>query len=100
MQPCAHIIPHFNMKSLKIPYNLIDAPPNSMMDSTASPKVKTMKGKGVGARSLAHSTSGVGGVLEIRDGTRKRDKQANYSLKPRPGLGGNHHLPPYSIFCA
>jgi len=31
------------------------------MDSTASPKVKTTKGEGVGARSLAHSTLGVEG---------------------------------------
>jgi len=31
------------------------------MDSTTSPKVKITKGKGVGVRSLAHSTSGVEG---------------------------------------
>jgi len=31
------------------------------MDSTGSPKVKTMEGKGVGARSLACSISGVKG---------------------------------------
>jgi len=31
------------------------------MDSTASPKVKTTKGKGVGARSLARSTLGAKG---------------------------------------
>jgi hypothetical protein len=28
-----------------------DAPPSSLMDSTTSPKLKTTKGKGVGARS-------------------------------------------------
>jgi len=38
-----------------------DTPPSSLMDSTANPKVKTTKGEGVGARSLAHSTSGVEG---------------------------------------
>jgi len=38
-----------------------NAPPTSLMDSTLSPKVKTMKGKRVGARSLAHTTSGVEG---------------------------------------
>jgi len=32
-----------------------------LMDSTTSPKVKTMEGKGVGARSLARNTSGVEG---------------------------------------
>jgi len=37
-----------------------DAPPSSLMDSTASPKVKTTKG-GVGARSLTRSTLGVEG---------------------------------------
>jgi hypothetical protein len=31
------------------------------MDSTASPKVKTMEGEGVGACSLAHNISGVEG---------------------------------------
>jgi len=31
------------------------------MDSTLSAKVKTTEGKGVGARSLAHNTSGVEG---------------------------------------
>jgi hypothetical protein len=41
----------------------IDTPLNSLMDSTTSPKVKTMegKGKGVGARSLAHNMLGVEG---------------------------------------
>jgi hypothetical protein len=39
----------------------IDSPPNSLMDSTANPKVKTIEGKGVGARSLACSTSRVKG---------------------------------------
>jgi len=40
---------------------LDDAPPSSLMDSIVSPKVKTTKGKGVGVRSLVHSTSGVEG---------------------------------------
>jgi len=34
------------------------------MDSTTSPKVKTMEGEGVGACSLARSTSGVEGCAE------------------------------------
>jgi hypothetical protein len=38
-----------------------DTPPSSLMDSIANPKVKTTKGEGLGARSLAHSTSGVEG---------------------------------------
>ncbi len=37
------------------------APLSSLMDSIASPKVKTMEGEGVGARSLACSTAGVEG---------------------------------------
>jgi hypothetical protein len=40
-----------------------DAPPNSLMDSTANPKVKTTKEKGVGARSLTYSTLGVEGCV-------------------------------------
>jgi hypothetical protein len=38
-----------------------EAPPSSLMDSTASPKVKTTKGEGVGVHSLACSTLGVEG---------------------------------------
>jgi hypothetical protein len=40
---------------------LIDTPPNFLMDSIASLKVKTMKGEGVGARFLVRCTSGVHG---------------------------------------
>jgi len=40
---------------------LADAPPSSSMDSTTNPKMKTMKGKGIGARSLTRSTLGVEG---------------------------------------
>jgi hypothetical protein len=36
----------------------IDAPPSSLMDSTASPKMKTSERKGVRACSLAHSIWG------------------------------------------
>jgi hypothetical protein len=39
----------------------IDAPPSSLMDSTVNPKVKTMEGERVGARSLARNTLGVEG---------------------------------------
>ncbi len=38
-----------------------DAPLSSLMDSTASPKVNTMEREGLGARSLARSTSRVEG---------------------------------------
>ncbi len=41
-----------------------DAPPSSLMDSTASPKVKTVEGKGVGVRSLARNILGVEGHAE------------------------------------
>jgi len=56
-----------------------DAPPNSLMDSTTSPKVKTLEGKIIGARSLACNTSGVEAVLEFQNGTRMSDKRVNYS---------------------
>ncbi len=38
-----------------------DVPPNSLMDSTTSLKMKTTKGEEVGSRSLARNTSGVEG---------------------------------------
>jgi hypothetical protein len=38
-----------------------DAPPSFFMDSIINPKVTTTKGKGIGVRSLVHSTSGVKG---------------------------------------
>jgi hypothetical protein len=38
-----------------------DAPPSPLMDSTMSPKVKTMEGKGVRARSMVRNTSRVEG---------------------------------------
>jgi hypothetical protein len=36
-----------------------DAPPNSLIDSIANPKVKTMEGEGIGVRSLIWNTSWV-----------------------------------------
>ncbi len=39
----------------------IDAPLDSLMDSTASPKVKTTKGEGIEVHSLARNTLGVEG---------------------------------------
>jgi len=56
-----------------------DALPSSLMDSIVSPKLKTIEGEGIGARSLVRNTSGVEGVLELWDGTKKIDKQINYS---------------------
>ncbi len=48
------------MKSVE-PTIIVDAPPSSLMDSIVSPKVKTTKGEGVGARSLARNTLRVKG---------------------------------------
>ncbi len=39
----------------------IDTPPNSLIDLTVSPKVKTAKGQGVGVLSLVRNTLGVKG---------------------------------------
>jgi hypothetical protein len=41
-----------------------DGPPNSWINSTANPKVKTMEWQGVGAHSLAHIALGVEGRTE------------------------------------
>jgi len=38
---------------------MINAPPSYLMNSIASPKVKTSEGEGVGAHSLACNTLGV-----------------------------------------
>jgi len=43
---------------------ILDAPPNSWMDSTTNPKVKTAEGKEVGARSLARNTLRVEGHVK------------------------------------
>jgi hypothetical protein len=58
------------------------APLSSLMDSIVNPKVKIVKGEGVGVRSLVYSTSRWKGMLELQNGTRKIDKQLDYSHKP------------------
>jgi hypothetical protein len=40
-----------------------DAPPNSLIDSIASPKVETSKGERIKVCSLIHNTSGVEGCV-------------------------------------
>jgi len=40
---------------------MMDAPLSSLMDSTASPKVKTLEEEGVRVRFMAHNTLGVEG---------------------------------------
>ncbi len=109
-----------------------DAPPNSLMDPTMSPKMKTAGGEGVEARSLVHDISGVEGCaralgwglgrltnnLIIHTNLYKpNNKLVNAWLEhlwcmdepqadtdtqdsPRPGLGGSHHIPLYSILYA
>jgi hypothetical protein len=53
------------------------------MDSTVNPKVKTTEGKGVGARSLVRNILRIEGHAGVqRRGTRKSDKQVNYSHRP------------------
>jgi len=49
------------MDSLPMKANKTNAFPNSLMDSTTNPKVKTSEGKGVGACSSAFNTLGVEG---------------------------------------
>jgi hypothetical protein len=40
-------------------------PPSSLKDSNVNPKMKTMKGEGIGAHSLARSTFGVSGCVKV-----------------------------------
>ncbi len=49
------------MTFFNIIITIIDTPLSSLMDSIASPKMKTMEGKGIGAHSLACNTSRVEG---------------------------------------
>jgi len=59
---------------------VFDAPPNSLIDSIANPKVKITKGEGVGARSLGRSTLGVEGCVGAPGwGLGRVTKQINYS---------------------
>jgi len=51
------------MDSLPMKANKTNAFPNSLMDSTTSPKMKTSEGKKVGARSSAFNTLGVEGCV-------------------------------------
>ncbi len=53
-----------------------NAPPNSLKDSNASPKVKTMEEEGVGVHSLTCNTSRVRGVCwSFRMGTRTNSQE-------------------------
>ncbi len=50
---------------LKLFSNPIDAPPSSLMDSTASPKVKTTEGKGIRICFLICNTLRVEGCTGV-----------------------------------
>jgi hypothetical protein len=54
-----------NQKNDLTVVRLSNTPLNSLMDSIPNLKMKTMEGKGVGARSLAHSTSRVKGRARV-----------------------------------
>jgi len=55
-----------------------EAPPNSLEDLNASPKMKTTEG--VKVHSFARNTSGVRGMCwNFGMGTKLSDKQVNYS---------------------
>jgi len=58
---------------MMVVYRLFNAPPSSLMDSITNPKVKIVKGEGVGARFLTHNTLGVErGMLELQSGIRRQ----------------------------
>jgi hypothetical protein len=56
------IIFQVNRHNIKVFPNVGEAPPSSSMDSTVSPKVKTVEGGGVGSHSRTCSTLGVEGA--------------------------------------
>jgi len=60
---------HFQSK------RIIDAPPNSLKDSNANPKVKTIKEKGIKVDSLIHNILGVRRACwSSKMGTKMNDK--------------------------
>ncbi len=64
-----------------------NAPPKSLKDSNASPKVKTMKEEGLGVCSFTLNTSGVKKACwssEMK--TKMSDKWVNYSYCRNPTL--------------
>ncbi len=61
------IIKYFYFEKIHI---LGDVPINSLQNPNVGPKMKQQKNKIVGALSLIHITSGVGGCVETLDGTR------------------------------
>ncbi len=59
-----------------------DAPPNSLINSNASPKVKTMEEEKVGAHSITCNIFGVRRMCwSFRMGIRTNDKCVNYSYQ-------------------
>jgi hypothetical protein len=57
-----------------------DAPLNSLKESNASPRMKTMEGKRIGAHFLAYNTFGVRGACwSFEMGTRTSDECVSYS---------------------
>jgi hypothetical protein len=77
LHTCPHI--HIYLPYLfTYPLTLLDALPNSLMDSIVSPKVKTTKGEGIGTCSLAHNTLGVERCVRPSGWTRTNDKWVNY----------------------
>jgi len=74
---------------LDLNYKLIDTPPNSLKDSNASPKVKTME-EGFGVCSLARNTLKVEGHVKARGWGLGRVTMVNYSHGPaqtKPQVG-------------
>jgi len=56
---CAFLNCHVSIALMASTYS--DTTPSSLLDSTMSPKVKTMEGERVGVHSLVNNTSGVEG---------------------------------------
>jgi len=52
------------VNGIQMPFIIGDGPPNSLKDSNANSKVKTMKKEGIGVRSLVHNILGLRGVCQ------------------------------------
>jgi len=61
--PYASVLNNGKELVINIVMMVSDAPPNSLMNSTLNPKVKTMEGKRIEMHSLIHNTLGVEGCV-------------------------------------
>jgi hypothetical protein len=61
---------------------MFDAPPNSLINSTANPKVKSTRIRSWGTFPNSQHFEGKGACWSSKRGTKTSDKRVNYSHRP------------------